>query len=83
MGQITWRLNEITTSIGGSLETLESDIIKIKEELNSLHMFLDAMNIPRQGQREYGWGELNIGQRMMEFKNRDIRFESLSSKSSI
>ena len=83
MHQIRYQLHEITNNLSGSLEEIVRETTKLKEEIKSLHDFLDTLEIPRQGQREYGWGELLLGERLALSRNQGARFQKIDETTSV
>lgn len=84
MGNTSWKINEMATQIGSSIENVESNVIKLQDELESMHLFLDSLQIPRWGMTKHGYhGPMSLGERLILFRENDARYEKVDSPANI
>jgi hypothetical protein len=84
MANTKWQITDLANQIGTSIETAESKILKLEEELESMHLFLDFFDVPRWGVTKNGHhGQMTLGERMNEFRKKDSRFERIDSSATV
>jgi hypothetical protein len=84
MANTKWQITDLANQIGTSIETSEMRIIKLEEELESMHLFLDFFDVPRWGPTKNGsHGQMSMGERLNELRKKDCRFERIDSSSSV
>lgn len=76
MSNLTYQFQNIGTqmsSIGNTLDSYEARIVKLEEEIKSLHEFIDQLNIQKWGPN----GPLKTGERLNIIKDQEITFEQV------